>query len=145
MSEEEELRAKLAEFHKQLGQVRPVTRNLIESVMLDAWPRDAAIVDFGLDSQKHYEALYYPIRELEIMPAALDEALGHGGKLTELVREARSNPHRDVGFSTSWDVVYGRDTGPPAGGRASYLKSVEARAAASDRGATGDKDRDRES
>ncbi|MBX6312457.1 MAG: hypothetical protein IRY99_05985 [Isosphaeraceae bacterium] len=101
MSDEEELRAKHAEFQKQLGQVRPVTRNLIESVMLDAWPRHAAIVDFGLDSQKHYEALYYPIREWEIMPAALDKALGHGGKLTELVREARSNPHRDVEFSTS--------------------------------------------
>ena len=28
-------------------------------LMLDAWPRAGAIVDFGLKSQEHYEALYY--------------------------------------------------------------------------------------
>jgi hypothetical protein len=38
-------------FEAQLDQVRPTTRNLIESVMLDTWPRNAAIVDFGIDSQ----------------------------------------------------------------------------------------------
>jgi hypothetical protein len=97
------------EFEKQLAQVRPVTRQLIESVLLDAWPsHPAVIVDFGLDSQEHYEALYYPIRNREILPQALDEALGHGEKLTALAKEAPSNPHKDVQFSTSWDVVFGR-------------------------------------
>ena len=96
------------DFTQQLEQVRPVTRNLIESVMLDSWPDHAAIVDFGIDSQKHYEALYYPIREHEISPKRLDEALGHGQKLTQLVREAASNPHSDVSFCTSWDTIFGR-------------------------------------
>ena len=81
--------------------------------MLDVWPtHPAAIVDFGLDSQKHYEALYYPLRDGNIMPQALDDALGHGEKLTALVRSAASNPHKDVTFSTSWDVLYGRDARP---------------------------------
>ena len=30
--------------------------------MLDVWPRNAAIVDFGIRSQEHYESLYYPLR-----------------------------------------------------------------------------------
>jgi hypothetical protein len=103
-------------FTDQLRQVRPVTRNLIESLMLDIWPHHAAIVDFGIDSQKHYEALYYPVREGEIAPHALDAALGHGEKLTDLTRQASSNPHKDVQFHTSWDVMFGRPRpAPPAG------------------------------
>jgi hypothetical protein len=90
--------------------VRPVTRNLVTSILIDAWPNHTAIVDFGIDSQTHYEALYYPIREAEIMPKALDAALGDGPKLTALTREAASNPHKDVEFQTSWDVVLGRET-----------------------------------
>ena len=99
-----------AEFTQQLGQVRPTTRNLVEAVMRDAWPSDAAEIDFGIDSQKHYEALYFPIREGKILPKALDEALGHGEKLTGLVRDAASNPHKDVEFHTSWDLILCRDS-----------------------------------
>lgn len=130
---DEEIREQDVRFRQQLDQVRPVTRNLIESVLLDAWPRTAAVVDFGLDTQEHYEALYYPIREREIMPADLDGALGHGARLTELVRGARSNPHPDIEFHTSWDIAFGRE---------SYLKSVGVRAAAGDRGVAEDKDRE---
>lgn len=76
--------------------------------MLDIWPRNGAIVDFGIDSQQHFEALYYPIREGEISPKSLDEALGHRTKLTALARQARSNPHKEVEFYTSWDVMLKR-------------------------------------
>src|SRR5579863_785527 len=99
---------------EEMGRVRPVTRDLIESVILDKWPNHAAVVDFGLDSQKHYEALYYAIREGEIWPLELDRALGHGRELTRLVREARSNPHPDVEFHTSWDAILGREPGGQA-------------------------------
>jgi hypothetical protein len=99
------------ELAEQLLSVRPTTRNLVTSILMDAWPNHAAIVDFGIDSQKHYEALYYPIREVEIMPKALDAALGHGEKLTAMTREAASNPHKDVQFHTSWDVILGREGG----------------------------------
>jgi hypothetical protein len=82
---------------------RDTTRNLVESILLDVWPRAGAIVDFGLRSQEHYEALYYPIREGEITAEQLDAALGKGDALTALARSARSNPHREVTFRTDWD------------------------------------------
>jgi hypothetical protein len=84
---------------------RDTTRNLVESIWLDVWPRSGAIVDFGLKSQEHYEALYYPVREGEITAEALDAALGKGEKLTALARSARSNPHRDIEFRTDWDFL----------------------------------------
>ena len=95
-------------FAEQLAAARPTTRHLVTSILLDAWPNHAAVVDFGIDSQKHYEALYFPIREGEITPKVLDAALGDGPKLTALVREAASNPHKDVEFHTSWDLILGR-------------------------------------
>jgi hypothetical protein len=105
----------MSDRHKQLAEqllsVRPTTRNLVTSILMDVWPGHATIVDFGIDSQKHYEALYYPIREAEILPQALDAALGHGEKLTAMTRDAASNPHKDVQFHTSWDVILGRDSG----------------------------------
>jgi hypothetical protein len=110
MSDEEDFLVERDEFRFQLEFVRPVTRNLISSILLDEWPNQAAIVDFGLDSQEHYEALYHPIREHEIMPKELDDALGHGEKLTALARNAPSNRHKDITFHTSWDGIYGRDS-----------------------------------
>jgi hypothetical protein len=109
MLDEEDIDARQAEFFVQRELVRPITRRLINAVLQDTWPDHTVIVDFGLDSQKHYEALYYPIRQCEILPQALDAALGHGERLSGLTREAVSNPHKDVVFYTSWDVVLGRD------------------------------------
>ena len=100
---------KHTKFAEQLLSVQPVTRNLVTSILMDAWPNHAAAVDFGIDSQKHYEALYFPIREAEIMPKALDAALGDGPKLTAMARESASNPHKGVEFHTSWDLILGRE------------------------------------
>jgi hypothetical protein len=101
---------KHTKFAEQLLSVRPTTRNLVTSILMDAWPSHAAVVDFGIDSQKHYEALYFPIREAEIMPKALDAALGDGPKLTAMARESASNPHKGVEFHTSWDLILGRES-----------------------------------
>ena len=101
---------KHTKFAEQLLSVRPTTRTLVTSILMDSWPSHAAVCDFGIDSQKHYEALYYPIREAEIMPSALDAALGDGPKLTELVRESANNPHKDVEFHTSWDLILCRES-----------------------------------
>jgi hypothetical protein len=98
--------------------IRDTTRNLVQSVMLDNWPRSAAIIDFGLKSQQHYEALYYPIREGEITPQQLDAALGNGDELTGLARAAPSNPHRGITFHTDWDEILRR----PADGDAARAK-----------------------
>jgi hypothetical protein len=94
--------------------IRNATRDLVEAIRADEWPGNAAAIDFGLDSQRHYEALYYPVRAGEITPRQLDAALGDGEKLTALARAARSNPHPDVVFHTSWDgLLRGREA--PAG------------------------------
>jgi hypothetical protein len=84
--------------------VRDTTRSLVESIMRDVWPRRGAIVDIGLDSQGHHEALYYLIREGETTPAQLDAAVGKGDALTALARPARRNPHKEVRFRTYWGV-----------------------------------------
>jgi hypothetical protein len=89
------------------------------SILMDAWPSAAAVVDFGIDSQKHYEALCHPIREAEIMPQALDAAIGDGEKLTALVKNAASNPYPDVTFRTSRNVVPGR-AGLNSAGRSAF-------------------------
>jgi hypothetical protein len=83
--------------------IRPATKNLVEAVLFDVWPRNAAIVDFGIRSQEHYEALYYPLRDGDITPEQVDAALGNGRKLTELVNAAPHNPHKGIEFHTSWD------------------------------------------
>jgi hypothetical protein len=96
---------------------RMTTENLIESVMMDLWPRTAACCDFGIQSQRHYEALYYPIRAGIITPEQLDEALGDGKKLTALVNAHTSNPHVGIVFQTVWDELDAEedDLGEPWG------------------------------
>jgi hypothetical protein len=96
-------------FAEQLAAVRPTTRHLVNSILFDAWPNDAAAIDFGIDNQKHYEALYFPIRKGEITPETLDAAINDGQRLTALVREAASNPHKDVEFHTALDLILGRN------------------------------------
>ncbi len=84
--------------------IRPVTQVLFNAMVLDLWPdSSAAIVDFGLDSQAHYEALHGPIRAGEITVEQLDEALGNGPRLTSLVRESQANPHKTIVFRCAGD------------------------------------------
>jgi hypothetical protein len=40
--------------------IRDTSRNLVEAIGADEWPRNGAIVDFGIKSQAHYE-LYYSV------------------------------------------------------------------------------------
>jgi hypothetical protein len=86
----------------KMTMLRNNTRNLVEAIWADKWPRQGAVVDFGLRSQAHCEALYYGVRDAQIMPEQLDAALGRGEALTTLVRSARSNPHRDIQYRTNW-------------------------------------------
>jgi len=128
------MKGKHTQFAEQLLSVRPVTRSLVMSILVDAWPSPAAVVDFGIDSQKHYEALYHPVREAEIMPKELDAAFGHGEKLTALVRQAPSNPHQDIQFSTSWDMIFGREPRElPGKSRLKEALAATVRAPATDR------------
>jgi hypothetical protein len=91
------------------ARLHDTTRNLLEAVWADEWPRNGAVIDFGLRSQEHYEALYYGIRDGELRPEALDAALGKGVELTALARSARSNPHRNIVYRTDWDGLRDED------------------------------------
>lgn len=93
-----------------LSKVRPVTKSLIQAIFFDVYPTPAAATDFGIASQQHYEAIYYPARNDEISFAQLDAAYGNGPKLTELVNACPSNPHKGIEFGTPWDVILGRES-----------------------------------
>jgi hypothetical protein len=94
--------------------VRPLTEQLIDAVLLDAWPGKAAIVDFGIDSTEHLGALQYAIKFGEVTPQELDAAMGNGAKLTEIVQRGE-NPYRDVTFHTSWDKMFLESPEEPGG------------------------------
>jgi hypothetical protein len=84
--------------------VRPLTQKLFNAVMMDLYPEGLAVAcDFGLDEPEHYEALHGPIRAGEITLEQLDAAICDGPKLTALVKDCPSNPHKSIIFSTMWD------------------------------------------
>ena len=80
--------------------VRPVAQNCYDSLMLDVWPRPAAIVDFALDSDAHYAALQSAIKNGATVEE-LDAALGNGVALTALVK--KYVPDSETVFSTAYD------------------------------------------
>ena len=72
--------------------MKPVTANLIEAIMLDMMPRQAAMWDFGITSQGHYAALHFVVRQGHVTPEALDVALGNGKELTSIRRTQATEP-----------------------------------------------------
>jgi hypothetical protein len=93
--------------------LRDTTRNLIEAIWADEWPRNGAIVDFGLRSQAHFESIYIWCARGPNHARAARCGLGPGEALTALARSARSNPHQQIAFRTDWDDL--RDEPRPAG------------------------------
>lgn len=87
----------------QTPEIREVTRNVFMSIVFDIWPNRAGIVDFGLDTQRHYAALHYAVREDGVSLEQLESALGNGPALTALV--GPNNPYRGVTFKTTWDEM----------------------------------------
>ncbi len=86
--------------------VRPVAQNCYDSLMLDIWPRPAAVVDFGLDSPQHYAALQRAIKAGATVEE-LDAALGSGKRIAALV--AKYVPGEETIFATSYDGFEGDD------------------------------------
>ena len=83
--------------------VRPVTREVYEALILDIWPSPAGIVDFGLESPAHLGALQHAIRYDDVTIEQLDAALGNGEALQALV--SKTNPYRNARFRTKWDEI----------------------------------------
>jgi hypothetical protein len=78
------------------------TSYLLEAISTGTEPRDAAKVDFGIESEKHFEALSHSVLNGKITPEMLDASLGNGAALTHLVKNDRTNPHRGIVFETGW-------------------------------------------
>ena len=69
--------------------MRMTTESLIEALLLDTWPTPGACCDFGLDgpdASAKLGALQNGFRAEEFSAQELDEALGNGPALTELVK-----------------------------------------------------------
>jgi hypothetical protein len=111
--------------------IRPVTKQLVNRLLLDLPLPTPVIVDFGVDSEQHYRALkevlsiederdpLNPDEEEAAVDAKtiqrlcqriveLDEVLGNGTLLNALVRRYAPQYAESVHFQTSWDVISGR-------------------------------------
>jgi hypothetical protein len=82
--------------------IRPVTQDCFNSMMMDEWPHTAAVVDFGLRSQAHYEGLYYPIRDGRLKIQELESVLGNGPAITELVKRLTG---KEIVYATPYDTM----------------------------------------
>jgi len=71
--------------------VRQTAQILFDALVTDTWPSTAAVVDFGLDGWNGtdpkviYAAFKKAFAEGKISPESLDNVLGDGPKLTELL------------------------------------------------------------
>jgi len=90
--------------------VRPVARTLHYACMAGDIHKlsPAAIVDFGLQSTEHFYNLSIVVRDHNITPAELDEVLGDGKKIKELVNRFSDAPYPNLDYVTSWDFIEGR-------------------------------------
>jgi hypothetical protein len=91
--------------------LRPATCQLMLAIILDVKPSAEVSREFGLASQEHLEALYFSVLHNEITPTQLDQAMGNGQRLTELVNTAAHNPHINIKFDTVWDHIKPDDPG----------------------------------
>ena len=87
--------------HSSRPPVRPVTKQLYQALVLDTWPSPAAVVDFGIDSERHYAALQHAIIQHDVTVEELDDAACDGPSLTALIRA--ESPYHGLTFTTSWD------------------------------------------
>ena len=76
--------------------------DLVKAMTLDIWPRVSAIVDFGIDSQGHYEAFHRAVREAGVTADELHAVVGNGPKITALLNARGCNP-LGLKFLTSYD------------------------------------------
>jgi hypothetical protein len=88
-----------------------VTEDLYQALVLDTWPSPAAVVDFGIDSERHYAALQHAVIHEDLTLEELDDAACDGPALTALI--GPESPYHGLTFSTAWDDLV-RKIPPPA-------------------------------
>jgi hypothetical protein len=83
--------------------VRPVTEQLSQALVLDTWPSPAAVVDFGIESERHYAALQDAVIHQDVTLEELDNAACDGPALTALI--GAESPYHGLTFTTPWDSL----------------------------------------
>ena len=86
---------------EQKPKIRPVTISMLEALMLDSWPSEAACTDFGIDTWLHLGALAHAYHCDDVTPEQFDAALGKGAEIQKLI--SKDNPYGHVTFHTFWD------------------------------------------
>jgi hypothetical protein len=76
--------------------------NLIEALILDLWPSQATIIDFGIESSDHLGALQWAYKYERVNKFQLNNLLGNGPELTKAIC-TKDNPYGDIVFRTAWD------------------------------------------
>ncbi len=100
--------------------IHPITKRLVNRIMLDLPLAPPHIVDFGVGTPDHYRALRAVLindgaltmessknevlRELNKRIVELDQAYGNGSKLMTLVKKYAPE-YADLLFRTSWDEI----------------------------------------
>lgn len=69
------------------------------------WPSPATIVNYGIDTPAHFEALREAARA-GVTPYEFDRVLGDGKAIEELVRATTSDPALHIPFRTAFDHLY---------------------------------------
>lgn len=87
--------------------MKPVTEDFVHALALDIMPGHAANCDFGVNSTAILGAYQHVFRTGLVTPEELDQALGDGPALTELVRRGAnsSNYCKDVTIRTPYDFM----------------------------------------
>ena len=86
---------------------RPLATHLHESLLLDAWPRAAAVADWGINSADHLGALEAAVRS-GASAADLDAVCGDGPGIMALVKKwAPDSVYASATFRTVYDMMRG--------------------------------------
>jgi hypothetical protein len=93
------------------------THKLVHAVMFGSEVSEQMRRDFGINSDAHFEVLRQAIRHKGLDVEALNNALGHGEEITNIMNRTGCNPDGLV-FRTAWDEFcerYGQKERRPAG------------------------------
>jgi hypothetical protein len=97
-------------IHGTIDNMNTTANSLVDAVLMDEWPSMPTVIDYGIRTQKHYEALYFPIRRGEVTAGQLHSACLNGGKaLTKLISSLSSNPHKHLEFDNPYPIFSEED------------------------------------
>jgi hypothetical protein len=92
---------------EQTTTARPLAVHLFDCLMLDCWPRAAAVADWGINSADHLGALEAAVRS-GASASDLDAVCGDGERIMELVKKwAPDSVYASATFRTVYDMMRG--------------------------------------